>query len=441
MRFMFIALLIPGLLIPGLLIPGLAVAQTLTGPAALGDWRADAPGVRRHITTADLPAPYDTPSAGNSPRIVPRPDGAVPHAPHGFTVTQIASGLDNPRALKVAPNGDVFVAESRPGRVLVLRDGRTEVFAAGLTGVFGIAFYPAGPNPRYVYVAETNAIRRFPYQPGDLHARGPAEPVVAPLTPVSLGHSTRDLAFSADGKRLLVSVGSMTNVGETMGRRSPQQIAAWEASHGLGAAWDAEEGRAGVLSFTPEGADRRTFATGLRNCVGLAVQPGTGAVWCSTNERDGLGDDMVPDYVTRVQEGAFYGWPWYWLGGTEEPRLRGQRPDLAQRVTKPDVLLQAHSASLQMAFHDRFPPAWQGAFAAEHGSWNRAKRTGYKVIRIVLDGAGAPTGEYEDFLTGFVVDDRTVWGRPVGVAQAADGALLVSEDGNGTIWRVAYTGP
>lgn len=428
MRFVFLLLL----------LAGTAHAQTISGTGALGDWRQDAPGVRRRITIADLPAPYDTTSSGNSPRVVARPAGAMPKAPPGFTVTQIASGLENPRAMKVAPNGDVFIAESRPGRVVVLRDGQVRPFAEGLTGVFGMAFYPAGPNPHWVYVAETNAIRRYPYQSGDIRARGPAETVVSQLTPVSIGHSTRDLAFRGD--RLLVSVGSMSNVGEAMSRKTPEQITAWEALHGLGAAWDAEEERAAVLSFTPDGQNRRTFATGLRNCVGLAVQPGTGSVWCSTNERDGLGDNLVPDYVTRVQEGAFYGWPWYWLGGNEDPRLRGQRPDLAHRVTIPDVLLQAHSASLQMVFHDRFPAAWQGAFAAEHGSWNRAKRTGYKVIRIVLDGAGAPTGEYEDFLTGFVIDDRTVWGRPVGVAVAADGSLLVSEDGNGTVWRVAYTG-
>ena len=417
---------------------GAAHAQTVTGPAALGDWRQDAPGVRRHITVADLPAPYSTASAGNPPRVVARPPGTMPSAPPGFTVTQVASGLDNPRAMKVAPNGDVFIAQSRPGRVGVFRDGRVSTFAEGLAGVFGIAFYPPGPDPRWVYVAETNAIRRYPYRAGDLTPRGPAETIVAQLTPASIGHSTRDLAFRGD--RLLVSVGSMSNVGETMGRRTPAQVVAWEAQHGLGAAWDAEEGRASVLSFAVDGTDRRIFATGLRNCVGLAVQPITSDVWCSTNERDGLGDDMVPDYVTRVKQGGFYGWPWYWLGGVEDPRLRGQRPDLAGRVTAPDVLLQAHSASLQMAFHDRFPAPWRGAFAAEHGSWNRAKRTGYKVIRIVLDAAGAPTGEYEDFLTGFVIDDRTVWGRPVGVAQAADGSLLVSEDGNGTVWRVAFTG-
>jgi glucose/arabinose dehydrogenase len=421
----------------------------LTGPAAFGDWRSDAPGVRRHILVADLPAPFATPSAGNSPHVVERPSGRMPVAPPGFQVTLFASGLQNPRLVRVAPNGDVFVAETSPGRIRVLRapDGspkaaQKEVFASGLEGPFGMAFYPAGPNPEWLYVAETNAVLRFPYRSGDVRARGPAETVVSSLAPSRGGHSTRDLVFSADGTRLFVSVGSASNIAQGMVAKRPEAAAGWEAAHGLGAASDDEENRADVRVFTPEGKEGRTFATGLRNCVGLALQPATGGLWCSTNERDGLGDDLVPDYVTRVREGAFYGWPWYYLGSNEEPRLHGQRPDLATRVTVPDVLLQAHSASLQMTFYDAaaFPAAFRGAFAAEHGSWNRAKRTGYKVIRILLDEAGAPTGEYEDFLTGFVLTDSAVWGRPVGVAVAHDGALLVSEDGNGTLWRVAYTG-
>ena len=421
----------------------------LTGAAAFGDWRSDAPGVRRRIEVADLPAPFATPSAGNSPHVVDRPAGKMPSAPPGFSVTLFAAGLENPRLLRVAPNGDVFVAETGPGRIRVLRApdgapqaGQNEVFAAGLDGPFGVAFYPPGPSPEWVYVAEHNTVVRFPYRNGDVRARGAAEPVVPRLTQSRGGHSTHDLVFAPDGTRMFVSVGSASNVAQDMERRSVEAAQTWEAAHGLGAAWGDEENRADVLVFTPEGKGRHSFATGLRNCVGMAMQPATGALWCSTNERDGLGDDLVPDYVTRVREGAFYGWPWYYLGNHEEPRLRGQRPDLAGRATVPDVLLQAHSASLQMAFYDagEFPPAFRGAFASEHGSWNRAKRTGYKVIRIVLDTSGAPTGEYEDFLTGFVLNDSAVWGRPVGVAVAHDGALLVSEDGNGTLWRVAYSG-
>jgi glucose/arabinose dehydrogenase len=207
----------------------------------------------------------------------------------------------------------------------------------------------------------------------------------------------------------------------------------------LGAAWGDETDRAAVLVFDPDGKNRKLFATGIRNCVGLAMQP-NGTAWCSTNERDSLGDDLVPDYVTRVKENAFYGWPWFYIGDNQDPRHPGARPDLKDKITVPDVLLQAHSASLGMTFYDgnSFPAEYRGdAFAAEHGSWNRSKRTGYKVIRIRLKD-GVPTGEYEDFVTGFVVDDKEVWGRPVGVAVAHDGALLFSEDGNGTIWRVSH---
>jgi len=201
-----------------------------------------------------------------------------------------------------------------------------------------------------------------------------------------------------------------------------------------------EADRASVLSFDPDGKDKKTFATGIRNCVGLAVQPQSGTPWCSTNERDGFGDNLVPDYVTRISENAFYGWPWFYIGGNEDPRHAGERPDLKGKVTIPDVLIQAHSASMGLIFYEgtNFPSEYRGdAFAAEHGSWNRSRLTGYKVIRIRLKD-GVPTGEYEDFVTGFALKDSEVWGRPVGVAVAHDGALLVSEDGNGTIWRISH---
>jgi glucose/arabinose dehydrogenase len=416
----------------------------LTGKAAFGDWRADAPGRRRRIAPADLPPPYATRSAGNPPRVVPRPADAAPKAPPGFDVALFASGLARPRALRVAPNGDIFVAETAAGRIRVLRaaDGAAkpsgnEIFAAGLHEPFGIAF-PPGPSPEWIYVANTDSVVRFPYRAGDLKARGRAETVVAKLP--TGGHSTRDVAFSKDGSRLFVSVGSASNVGEDMGRLGTDALARHKAEHALGAAWGEEANRADVLVFDADGRNGRVFATGIRNCVGLAVEPATGDLWCSTNERDGLGDDLVPDYVTRVREGAFYGWPWYYIGPNPDPRHKGARPDLRDKVTVPDVLIQAHSASMQLAFYDgaQFPAEYRGSgFAAEHGSWNRSRRTGYKVIRIILDN-GVPTGEYEDFLTGFVVNDSSVWGRPVGIAVAHDGALLVSEDGNGTIWRVTY---
>jgi glucose/arabinose dehydrogenase len=420
----------------------------LTGVAAFGDWRADAPLVRRKITVADLPPPFATRSANNDARVVRRPATAILKVPPGFRVELFASGLTDPRSLVTAPNGDIFVAESEAGRIRVLRaaDGddkprETSLFASGLAAPFGIAFYPPGSDPQWVYVANTGSVVRFAYRNGDLKARARPEPVVRSLP--TGGHITRDLVFSPDGRRMFVSVGSASNVGEGMKPKRADAIAQWDAAHGLGAAWDNDTDRATVLAFDPDGTNKRIFAAGLRNCVGLGVHPQTHDLWCSVNERDGLGDDLVPDYVTRVREGGFFGWPWYYLGAHQDPSHPGARPDLKDKITVPDVLLQAHSASLRMTFYagTQFPAEYRGdAFVAEHGSWNRAKRTGYKLIRIHLQD-GVPSGAYEDFLTGFVVDDSSVWGRPVGVTVAHDGALLVSEDGNGTIWRVTYRGP
>ncbi|HEY8964946.1 MAG TPA: PQQ-dependent sugar dehydrogenase, partial [Candidatus Methylacidiphilales bacterium] len=428
--------------------PVAAAKPTADDPA---DWRRAAPGTRYRIRPDALPEPFATRSAGNPPKTVPRPDGANVSVPPGFAVALFASGLSNPRVIRTAPNGDLFVAETGAKRIRVLRaaDGaaapsENRIFAANLDRPFGIAFYPPGPNPQWVYVANNNSVVRFAYRNGDLAATAAPEVVVPRLEESAGGHSTRDIAFSLDGKRLFISVGSGSNIGEGMGPKTPEEIAQWEAEHGRGAAWGFETNRALILVCAPDGSGLKTYATGIRNGVGLAVHPETGDLWTSTNERDGLGDDLVPDYVTRVKEGGFYGWPWYYIGRHEEPRLKGARPDLASEVLVPDVLVQAHSASLAMTFYPldnhgpaAFPESYRGcAFAAFHGSWNRTTRTGYKVVRIFVEH-GVPTGEYEDFLTGFVVDDASVWGRPVGVTVAKDGALLVTEDGNGTIWRVA----
>ena len=253
------------------------------------------------------------------------------------------------------------------------------------------------------------------------------------------------MAFSNDGRRMFISDGSGSNVAEGLSRKSPEEIRSWEAEHGRGATWGAETNRADILVTDPEGKPPlHTFATGIRNGVGLAVNPTTGDLWVSTNERDELGDDLVPDYITRVKEGGFYGWPWYYMGNHEDPRHAGVRPDLAGVAIAPDVPEQSHSASLEMTFYTAasgvaaFPAEYRGdAFVALHGSWNRSSRTGYKVVRARLKD-GVPTGEYDDFLVGFVVDNRSVWGRPVGVAVARDGALLVSDDGGGVIWRISY---
>ncbi len=419
------------------------------GQDAFGSWREDAPGVRRLIPPSDLPAPYASPSVGNSARVAARPAGASPHTLPGFSVSLFADGLEGPRRLQVAPNGDVFVVESRGSRIRVLRpkaDGSgvasSETFASGLDLPYGIAFYPPGPDPRWVYVATIGEVVRFAYRPGELKAEGAAQLVIGGL-PEGGSHWTRDIAFSPDGSRLYLAVGSSSNDFE--GARTPPkaQLADLERREGKGALWGREAGRAVVLSYTPDGSDRRVYATGIRNCGGgLAVQPTTGTVWCSTNERDGLGDNLVPDYVTRVREGGFYGWPWFYIGDNQDPRHKGERADLAGSVLVPDVLLQAHSAALQMTFYqgDQFPPAMRDdVFVALHGSWNRAGRTGYKIVRVPIQD-GRPTGIYEDFVTGFVASDDEVWGRPVGIATAKDGSLLFSEDGNGTIWRVTYTG-
>jgi glucose/arabinose dehydrogenase len=417
----------------------------LNGTAAFGDWRTDRPGMRRLIKPQDLPAPDMAESARNVVRIVHRTNEQKPIVPNGFEVNLFASGLAGPRIVRTAPNGDIFVAESLAGRVSVLRPNGTApaqptVFASGLNYPFGIAFYPPGNDPRWVYVGNTDSVVRFPYRNGDVTARGDAE-TIAPNLPLG-GHRTRDVMFSPDGTTMYVSVGSGSNVADGMRKLSGEALQTWVLSHPLGATWENEEGRADVLAFDPQGKNQRIFATGIRNCVGLAVEPKSGTVWCSTNERDGLGDNVPPDYITRVREGAFYGWPWYYIGAHEDPRRKGERPDLAGKITIPDVLLQAHSASLGLTFYDgtQFPAEYRGnIFAAEHGSWNRSKRTGYKIIRVIVKN-GVPTGEYEDFATGFVIDDSDVWGRPVGVTVDKDGALLLSEDASGTIWRITYTG-
>jgi glucose/arabinose dehydrogenase len=393
------------------------------------DFRDELPGVVRRITVADLPPPYATSSAGNAPTIVRRPTAAWPKAPAGFRVGLYADRLDGPRVIRVAPNGDIFVAETAAGRIRVFRGitpsgkpRRSAIFASHLRRPYGIAFYPQGSDPHWVYVADTEAVRRYTYHNGDLEAAG--DPVRIIDLPYAGGHGTRDLAFSRDGATLYVAVGSASNAGDP--DESP-----------------AEKERADILAYDPDGAHKRIFAWGIRNPSGLGVDPETGQLWCSVNERDGLGDNLVPDYVTSVREGGFYGWPWWYIGAHQDPRHAGKHPELQGQVIVPDVLIQPHSASLQIAFYTgmRFPPAYRGdIFAAEHGSWNRSVRTGYEVIRILRHHTGSASGEYEDFVTGFVLPNGQVWGRPVGVAVAPDGSLLVSDDASNSIWRVAYVG-
>jgi glucose/arabinose dehydrogenase len=420
---------------------------TRLGAAAYGDWSTDAPGVRRKLAPADMPTPLASPPAANRSEVVARPDGALPKVPPGFTVDLFAKDLKQPRVVRIAPNGDIFVAETGAGRIRVFRaqDGSatpsiSQVFASDLHRPFGIAFYPPGPDPHFVYVASTTEVVRYSYKNGDLTASGSPE-VVASL-PGGGGHWTRDIVFSPDGKTMFVSVGSGSNVAESMPKAPAGGIAAFQAAQPVGAAWGTEENRADVLAFNPDGGAMRIFAGGIRNCSGLTIQPETSALWCAVNERDILGDDLPPDYATHVGEGEFYGWPWYYIGAHEDPRHKQERPDLANKVAIPDVLIQPHSAPLGITFYEagQFPPEYKGdAFVALHGSWNRAKRTGYKVVRLLFKD-GKPTGEYEDFLVGLVADDASVWGRPVDVAVARDGSLLVTDDGGDVIWRVTYKG-
>lgn len=407
------------------------LGSTLTGTAALGDWTTDAPGVRRKVTVADLPKPFETRSVDNGPHLVQRPNGAWPKVPAGFKVEEFITGLDNPREIVTAPNGDLFIAESGPGRVRILR-GRTpsgkpqveEVYATGLRQPFGIAFYPPGPKPEWVYVANTDSVVKFPYQNGDLHSSGVAQIVVPNLPGGGRlrggGHWTRDLRFRPDGKKMYVSVGSFTNDYENP--NAP------------------EDHRADILEFDPDGKSERIYAYGIRNAVGLAIHPLTGELWCSVNERDALGDNLVPDYITRVREGGFYGWPWFYMGGNQDPRHPGEHLELKNKVLVPEVLLESHYASLCITFYEgsSFPKQFTNdGFASEHGSWNRARRVGYKVIRVVTK-KGVPTGEFEDFMTGFVTPEGEVWGRPVGVTVAKDGALMVTDDASGTVWRIQH---
>ncbi len=379
--------------------------------------QAHDPLLQHHEIRADqLPPPFATQSAGNPPLVRPHPKGAALHVPPGFRVELWATKFDDPRNLVLAPNGDLFVAETGGGRIAVLRGGRPDqrvTFASNLNEPFGLAF-----RGDALYVGNTDAVVRFAWKPGQVTASG------APLRIAALpagGHSTRNLAFNRDGSKLYVSVGSRSNVSD-------------ETS---------DPTRAAITEMNPDGSGRRIFASGLRNPVGLSWNPATGALWTAVNERDGLGDELVPDYITEVRDGAFYGWPFSYIGRNVDPRRKGEHPELVAKAVVPSVLLQSHSAPLGLTFYQgsMFPPQYrEGAFVAMHGSWNRSKRTGYKVVFVPFRN-GKPTGGYDDFVVGWGSDpsSRFVWGRPVGLLVMRDGSLLVSDDGAGVIWRVTYT--
>ncbi|GAB3862178.1 sorbosone dehydrogenase family protein [Hymenobacter terrigena] len=436
-----------------LLLAGLGLLAACGGPSKQEKQEAATNTPAQTVTTpaADsvhLPAPYATKSVTNRVNIQPWPAGKTPVAPAGFTVTEYAGKLDSPRWLYVAPNGDVLVAEASTvptsmtkkvaaelkldksrslrdhsaNRITLLRDTNHDgtpdlrtTFLAGLSQPFGMLIMG-----NYFYVANTDGVLRFPYQPGATKITGSGQRILDLPKGGYNNHWTRNLLAAPDGSKIYVTVGSSSNVQE----------------HGA----EEEVRRANILQINPDGTGEKIFASGLRNPIGLQWQPGTGKLWVVVNERDELGDELVPDYFTSVTEGGFYGWPYSYYGQNEEPRRKNERPDLIKKALVPDVSLGAHVAALGLAFYDKdaFPARYRnGAFIGEHGSWNRTQFSGYKVVFVPF--ANGKPGKPEDFLTGFLAggDSKDAYGRPVGVATLPDGSLLVADDAADKIWRVS----
>lgn len=395
----------------------LLTAAILAGSAAQA---VDLPGQRFSISPASLAKPNATPAVDNDSKVIARPPGALPKAPDGFAVSVFADGLPHARWMTVAPNGDIFLAQSDAGKVVVLRpttDGthaaEVSTFAGGFDRPHGLAVHNGA-----LYVADVKSLWRLPYRDGALRASG-RRTHLADVSPLGVGHFTRDIAFDSKGT-LYLTVGSRNNVSE-----EPPPYA-------------------GVNVVSANGS-LSTFANGLRNPVGIAFYPGTDDLYVTVNERDGLGDDLPPDYLTRIQKGDFFGWPYAYIGNHPDPDYGKKRPDLVAKTKTPDVLFHAHSAPLGLVFYDgsQFPAEYRGnAFVSLHGSWNDARPTGYKVVRVKFVN-GRPENAYENFITGFwdgTSSPARVWGRPVGLVVAKDGSLLVADDAGGTVWRVAYKG-
>ncbi len=405
------------------------------------------------ILAQQLPAPFQTPWFRRGTRVVAMPEGHRLTVPPGFTVSVFADGLQFARFMALAPNGDVFLAEPvrGAGKITILRDADAdgvaetrETFATGLNRPFGLAFWK-----NYLYVGNNDSVVRFTYERGQTKAIGEPERIAElPSSDAALdqdtatrlniplnqtrgyNHWTRNVIFNPDGTKLYVTIGSATNA-------TPEPLDSARGGPSAGVT------RAAIHEYNPDGSGRREFAGGLRNPVGLAFFPGTNTLWTSVNERDHLGDDLVPDFITSVRDGAFYGWPYSYIGQHVDPTVTPQRPDLVSRAIAPDVLLTSHAAALGLLFYtgSRFPDGYRNsAFVALHGSINRSKLSGYSVVRIPFSG-GKPIGAAENFLTGFIArddDEKQAWGRPVGLLQLPDGSLLVSDDGGNRVWRVAY---
>ncbi len=413
-------------LIALLLATSVACNPMSPGPArseAEGPFSAE-PLAHHEITPATLPPPFSTSSSNNPPRIIPRPAATQLNLPPGFEISTFAEGgFEMPRWMALAPNGDVFLADSEAGAIIVLRDSHGHgaadmrfTFAKGLNQPFGMAFWHD-----YFYVANTDSVVRFRYKAGQTKAEDAPEKICDLPGKGYNQHWTRNVIFSSDGSKMYVTVGSKTNV-------------------------DAEPDpmRATISEYNPDGTGHRFVTQGTRNPIGLAFNPTTGKLWANVQERDGLGDDLPADYLIEVKAGGFYGWPFAYLGPHEDPRHQGERPDLVQKTIIPDVMFQAHSAILGLLFYDgkMFPKEYRGdAFVAMHGSWNRSKRTGYKIVRVRFKN-GRPVGAYDDFVRGWMLaeNSRNVWGRPVGLLILKDGSMLITDDGGNKVWRVTYKG-
>jgi glucose/arabinose dehydrogenase len=371
-----------------------------------------------------LPPPYHTPSATNAPRVIDQPDGARLQVPKGFQVSQFADGFEVPRFMLLGPNKEILLSDSArngSGAVYALVDSNGDFKVDSKKKLIGNLDRPYGLAlwKDYLYVAETTSVKRYKYDSKKLTA-GEGEEVI-PMHEFGRGHWTRSLLFDRDGKKLYVGIGSASNVSTGEPER-----------------------RAAINRFNPDGSGHEIFAAGTRNPIGMHWYPGTQTLWAAVQERDGLGDDLVPDFFTRIQQGGFYGWPYAYVGPHEDPRNAGQRPDLVKKTLVPDVPLQSHVAILDFTFYTgkQFPARYHGgAFLAFHGSWNRHQRVGYSVAFVPFKD-GKPSGPVEDFLTGWMIapDKREVWGRPVAVLQLPDGSMLVSDDGGNKIWRVSYKG-
>ena len=372
----------------------------------------------------ELPPPFHSPSAMNRPTVIPRPEGVEVRVPPGFKVEVAAEGFEVPRFMLLGPSQEILLSDSARdggGAVYVLRtapDGRIEQkskIIEGLNRPYGLALWKD-----YLYVGEPDSVKRCKYDRGAMKAASPLEEVVS-LKGLGMGHWTRSLLFDRKGEKLYVTVGSASNV-------------------------DAGEDprRAAINRYNPDGSGHEIVATGLRNVIGLRWLPGADTLWAATQERDGLGDDLVPDYFTAIKPGAFYGWPYAYIGPHEDPRRKGERPEMVQKTVAPDVLLGAHVAVLDFVFYGgkAFPPEYRGgAFLAQHGSWNRSKRVGYNLAFVPFKD-GRPAGEPREFLSGFMLapDKAEVWGRPVGLLEMPDGSMLMTDDGGSRIWRISYGG-